>query len=124
MSIQTYTYEVMSLGTSMIPLWIIDDEGNIARAQGRFKPGDPVTHARLGGRGLVINVIGHEVAVLWAEEPRLPIKKYNPLAIDEDIWIPVGTPKEKVNQFLTSHKPDPENDAWVLRQLKRMVGIK
>ena len=95
MSIQTYTHEVMSTGSAMIPLWIIDDDGNIAREQGRFKPGDPVTHARSGGRGLVIGVVGHEVAVLWAEEPgpdvgltRLPLRGFSlvyPSSIARDL---------------------------------------
>jgi hypothetical protein len=58
-----------------------------------LRPGDYVinTHkyTSVKGFGMIVSVQGTEAAVLWSQTPVKQDLTYNPLAYDEDIYIPV-----------------------------------
>jgi len=62
------------------------------------------------GFGTVVGITEDEIAVLWSSPPRALTRKrldlnFNPLAFDEDIFIPVGTPREEAERFIAAGRP-------------------
>ena len=104
----------------------------VLRTRDHMPPLEPGTFVEVpglksgGGFGMVVAVVGDEVAVLWSKEPPPPVDFWdpnNPLAADEDFYIETSAPDEE-DQLLAPIKPDPENDAWVAEQWKRIAGAK
>lgn len=98
------------------------------------RPGDFVRHKDCGGFGTLVAKTKDESLVLWAFEPVPP--RYNPLSIEEDIYIPVscqggpngtncggcmgrGCPKSTVPTVQNK-----EDVSWFKKQLDRILGKK
>lgn len=116
MSLQTYV-PTLDEGPEAWPICLIDDPGpRRRRARGNaFFPGDTVRTPTCGGYGTVVASSWSQVTVLWSEEPAMPVGRFDPLGVDEDVWVPIrnGPIPARV---------DAESVSLVTRILGRMFG--
>ena len=135
--LRTYQRRLDPTGSTRWPLYSITEGGHVKRQQGTLAPGELVCHdtgldssGRGMGRGMVVAVCSEEVAVLWSVEPTAALNlKYDPLAYDDDIWVPV-------NASAPAYVPCPsgcrcerckreaDDTSWFTKQLQRVLGRK
>jgi len=125
MSLRTYAFDTKQDFLDGRP-WPIDpargrDEPPVP-PMGRFAPGDCVVHSNGSGYGMVVALRGDDLSVLWSDVPdevQPEVLQYNPLAVDEDIYVPIRKDKP------VHAPPSPEQNAldisYVARALRRMV---
>lgn len=83
-------------------------------------PGAWVESPGAGGLGVIVACNDDEVSVLWSVEPRT--LRYDPLSVEEDIYIPV---RNVVQKQAPLQDFDNEKDAgWFIEKLNRMLGKK
>lgn len=125
MSLQTYAFDTKEDFCSGRP-WPIDPARGPEEApvppMGRFAPGDCVVHSSGTGYGMVVALNDDDLSVLWSEEPRIvqaEALNYNPLAVDEDIYIPVRP--DRIPPRIPTPKENALDVSYVARALRRMV---
>lgn len=81
-------------------------------------PGDIVRHADwTGTKGMLVAVNENFVIVLWTIPPREEYR-FNPLSVDEDIYIPYRPNKTAPCPLLP--KEQEESASWLMKQWRRM----
>ena len=91
------------------------------------RPGDWVRcHGWHQSFGMLVGHTGTQQVVLWTTPPELRQYdlKYNPLAMDEDVFIPVRDRSSIIASQIPTPPQSTDDVNWLVKQLKRMVRKK